>query len=602
MRNLFRRPRKPAPPRPPARARLVVEQLESRTVPSTSFTVVTLANAGTGSLRDAIDKANNTAGADTIAFAPGLSGTIALTSGGELLITDSVTITGPGAGVITVSGNNTSRIFEVDNNAAGAINVTISGLTLAGGKADDGGAIVASDEVLTLNGVAIIGNTATDAGGGMALGSFGQVTLVNSIVAENTAAADGGGISSNASLLTLVNSTVSGNQAVEGGGIQIGGNDQLTLVNSTVSGNQAVEGGGIALGSDGQLTLENSSVSDNHARDFGGALFLDINSAALVRNSTISGNSAVSSGGGILAKGATTTVENSTISGNSSRSHAGGIEVSGGSATIRNSTIAFNTADADTAGGGKGGGLFVDVDTAVRLLSTIVADNAVGATGAGPDVSGAVTAAFSLLGNTAGTAFLLPGSANNMTGVDPLLGPLANNGGPTKTHALLPGSPAIGHGANPAGLSTDQRGSQFLRAFGRGVDIGAFELVIDAPMRPAAQSIQAAVQAIQFLQPSGAHLAAAAFADLSGDFVTDIVLAIKLKSGKLLVVSFDGFSGQILSAFLPFPARLQAGARVQLLTLQLGPDPGFEVILLINQGGPNVPRVSVFSEAGTRLL
>src|SRR5262249_49964251 len=186
-----------------------------------------------------------------------------------------------------------------------------------------------------------------------------------------------------------------------------------------------------------------------------------------VAPSPLSAHAAVG-GAGLLAEGSTLAVENSTISGNIASGPGGGINFpGGGTGVIRNSTVAFNTAT-------TGGGVFVKASSspaAVTLLSTIVADNAVGATGVGPDVLGKVTAAFSLVENVAATAFL-PGSANNVLGVDPLLGPLADNGGPTQTHALLAGSPAINHGANPDGLAFDQRGPGFARARGAAADIG----------------------------------------------------------------------------------------------------------------------------------
>jgi parallel beta-helix repeat protein/predicted outer membrane repeat protein len=651
MQSRFRRPRRPALARPPARARLAVESLEDRAVP-TIFTVTTLNDSVSGSLRDAITSANNNPGPDAVVFAPGLSGTITLKDG-ELLINDSLTITGrsdPRTGALTISGDDKSRIFEI----APDIDVAIGGLTLTKGNASDGGAIKTDENGvphfnnLVLSGVVITDNKATGNGGGISAPKASHLTLQNCTVSGNqtTGIALGGGIYiDRQGLLVLENSTVNNNRALEGGGLFVSDPDQGTLVrNSTISGNSSVGGPGGGLFINASLTIENCTISDNSAVGGGGGIRAGGSQPLIIKNTTISGNRTTSqvtpngngggilavgdplssitiesctisgnsadangggifaSGGGILPSGSTLTVENSTISGNSAGGNGGGISFTDDTTVVRNSTIAFNTADADNAGGGLGGGLFVEFNAAVALQSTLVGDNAVGAAGANPDVSGAVKATFSLVGNAAGTTFLLPGSAANLTGVDPLLGPLADNGGPTKTHALLPGSPAINHGANAAGLASDQRGSRFLRVFGRGVDIGAFELIMDAPVPPAAQSLQAAVRAIQSLQPSGARLAAAAFADLSGDFVNDIVVALKLKNGKLLVVSFDGFNGHILNAFVPFPAKFQAGARVQLLTADLNGDGSPEVVLLVSGGGPGVPRLSAFTPAGRRVL
>jgi hypothetical protein len=117
---------------------LPLEQLEGRLVLS-AFHVSTLADSGAGSLRDAITQANSHAGADVITFQEGLTGTIALT-GGELEITDGLKINGPGADALTVSGNNASRVFQVEPGAT----VRLSGLTIAGGNAGigNGGGIV----------------------------------------------------------------------------------------------------------------------------------------------------------------------------------------------------------------------------------------------------------------------------------------------------------------------------------------------------------------------------------------------------------------------------------------------------------------------------
>src|SRR5690349_11686236 len=113
------------PPRPAARRRptaLRLEPLEGRDVPST-FTVTTLADAGPGSLRAALAAATAHPGADTVRFAGGLHGTISL--GSEIGITDDVTVDGPGANKLTVSGNDASRVFNIRSGTA-----TISGLTV----------------------------------------------------------------------------------------------------------------------------------------------------------------------------------------------------------------------------------------------------------------------------------------------------------------------------------------------------------------------------------------------------------------------------------------------------------------------------------------
>src|SRR5215470_13010074 len=129
---LWGRGRPAAAVRKPARARLGLEALDARIVPST-FHVTTLADGGAGSLRAAVARANAHPGADTIDFDSGLTGTIALT-GGELDITGDLAINGPGAAKLTVSGSNLSRVFQVE---AGET-VSLSGLTIAGGNAGTG--------------------------------------------------------------------------------------------------------------------------------------------------------------------------------------------------------------------------------------------------------------------------------------------------------------------------------------------------------------------------------------------------------------------------------------------------------------------------------
>ena len=174
--------------RPPRKARrrpsphcLALEQLEDRLV-LTTYTVTTLADGVAGSLRDAITQANAHHGTDKINFQPGLAGTISLT-GGELGITDDLTITGPGAGRLTVSGNGTSRVFTV---GAGE-KVAISGLTIANGKAGggDGGGLINFGTV-TVNNCAFTSNSASE-GGGLANESGGRADVSGSTFTSNSA-------------------------------------------------------------------------------------------------------------------------------------------------------------------------------------------------------------------------------------------------------------------------------------------------------------------------------------------------------------------------------------------------------------------------------
>ena len=342
----------------------------TRRVSAATFTVTNLNDNGAGSLRDAITQANTMAGADTIDFQAGLTGTITLASALPQ-ITQDLTINGPGADVVTVSGASAFQVFNI----AGGVTVSISGLTMSNGRATQGGGI-----------------------------------------------ANGG-------TLTVTNSTFSGNSATglsgffgHGGGIL--NNGTLTVTNSTLSGNSALV------------------ISSN-----GGGIFN--NGTLTVTNSTLSGNSALAGvGGGIFNQG-TLTVTNSTFSGNSTVSSAGGGIFNVFGATFKNS---------------------------------IIANSPSGGNCAGPVAISSVGVNFST-DNTCGGFTVVPS-----TGVGGLnLGPLQDNGGPTFTHALLPGSVAIDAVMDctdlsdpPAPVSTDQRGLPRPKdGDGNGsvlCDAGAFEL------------------------------------------------------------------------------------------------------------------------------
>ena len=263
------------------------------------------------------------------------------------------------------------------------------------------------------------------------------------------------------------------------------GSQQLTIADSagliidggsaniTVSGNNAVRVFDV-LFVDAKLTLNNLTVANGRGAGGGGIA----NQGTLtVTNSTLSGNNAnvgIASGGGIWNYGGTVTVSNSTLSGNSASYAGGGIENNRGTLTMSNSTLSGNSVtDVDY---GKGGGIS-SFGGSVTLKNTIVANSP-----SGGSCYGTITDGGYNLDSDGSCGF---GTANNsLSGVDPMLGALADNGGPTLTHALLEGSPAIDKG-NSFGATADQRG--VARPQGAASDIGAFEsesTVIEDTIKP----------------------------------------------------------------------------------------------------------------------
>lgn len=378
-------------------AALTVGLLLTGPAAAATFTVLNLSDSGPGSLRQAVLDANAAAGADTVAFQAGLAGTITLTSD-EILITDSVDIAGPGASVLTIHGNDTSRIFRVQNSLAD-VQVTVSGLTLTHGFDRFGGAVAVFGESLTLR---------------------------NVVVSDNEALFSGGNVYVQAGSLTVQESTISGGVTDDGGGIAVD-EGLLVIDRSTLSGNQADNGGAIHTAN--TLTqIVSSTISGNSASSNGGAVFGEALSTFEVRHTTVSGNSAGSAGGSFY----------------------------------------------------------------VQRASILALDHAIVANGTPQDLvqtESSVSALWSLIEAPAGAINGL--NVNNLLGIDPSLAPLADNGGPTQTHALLPDSPALNAG-NPAIASapaTDQRG--FARIVGGRVDLGSFEeqIAADALVIPSLSEI-----------------------------------------------------------------------------------------------------------------
>ena len=438
---------------------------------------------GVVTLREAIAAANTNApvneapagdpGQDTITFAPGLHGTITL-GGSELLITESLIIEGPGADQLTVSGNDASRVFHLQN----AGEVTISGLTVTRGSSGSqpGGGILNSlshayqpDGFLLIDHVTLMANTAPglgNSGGGVAnIGPFADLRVNNSTIAGNSADNGGGIFNETEAFGTVFRSTITGNMGTaSGNGAGIRNNGQMTITDSTIS--------------------QNTGVGATFS---GGGIFIGDFTITEIQSSTVNGNLSEGSGGGIQGSA---TIINSTIVGNTSRGSSGGGGVSTFGIRADLTTIADNVDEsgAATSAGGisvaAGGG-------SIKLNNTIVAGNSVTVGAGPPDVRGTVSqccpvgpGSGNLIGiGTADLTGITNGADANQIGtpampIDPRLGPLQDNGGPTLTRALLAGSPAIDAGVNaaiPAGVVTDQRGFARLAGPLLQVDIGAFE-------------------------------------------------------------------------------------------------------------------------------
>lgn len=454
--------------------------------PQPSIVVNTTADThadGFTTLREAITQADAEPwpGGTTITFASGLTGTITLTQG-QLAVTQSMTITGPGASLLTIDANGKSRIFDVDggNNAA-QINVAIADLTMSDGNSSGGnGGAVSNAETLSLARDAIVGSLAAVGGGvGSDLGgggiyNTGTLFLTNDAISGDTASGDGGGIL-NTGTLASTNDAISGNTAAGGGG-GIYNDGTLTSTNDSIGANLAGDGGGggIYNQSDGVLTSTNDSISRN-LTVFGAGVGILNNGTLTSTNDTISANSTgFGANGGGIANSGTLYSTDDTINGNSTKSVGGGIFNTGTLAST-NDTISGNT-----AGGGAAGiyndGTLTSTDDTISGNSTDLGSigifssgtfNAVNSIVADNTAPGARDLFGSLSANSAGNIIGLPAgeTLSQVLATDDNGHPLlANNGGPTQTIALAAGSPAIGKAAPLATLSgavTDTTNTSF---------------------------------------------------------------------------------------------------------------------------------------------
>lgn len=377
-------------------------------------------------------------GGDTITFAANVAGNTITLANGHLDITRSVSINPNGAST-TVDANQASRVMFIS------------------------GGDVALDHLVITGGLRTAVGLGSASGGGLFIRNSGtSVSLSNSIVSGNSAADTGGGIHlRGSSSVSLNNSTVSGNSAGDnGGGIHARDSSSVSLSDSNVSGNSASDtGGGLFARSSSSVSLNNSTVSDNSTASDGGGIFARGSSSASVNNSTVTGNSATEGGGGVyVTDHSSVNFSNSTVSGNLGGFAGGGIAtLDSSSVSLNNSTVADNSAI-------FGSGVAAFDSSTVSLSNSIVA-NSNGTNSADECFNSASTIAIGV------DSIVDDSSCGGGTIADPLLDILADNGGPTLTHALLPGSPAIDNATATVATEIDQRGFAVV-----GVrDSGAFE-------------------------------------------------------------------------------------------------------------------------------
>lgn len=404
-----------------------------------------------------------------------------ISSDGELIIMNSSTISGHadrGGGIynqalatITDSTVNSSMAFTSYGGIWNSESLTLNGSTVSGNTSVYvAGVFNDTDSTLIIeNGSRITGNIASSNTGGV--GNNGETIISDSRIDSNTAAGFGGGIN-NSGDVTITESSIDGNHATahSGGGIEMA-HGTLTITNSGIMNNTAGEFGGALDSSDGtvHVTITDTTISGNSAVNAGGGIYSIIsNSTFTVNHTTLSSNSAMT-GGAIRNDFASMTLANSTVSGNTAQYGGGIYSGDSGTTNLINSTVTKNTSTT----GGLGGGIYNpdDAPGATNLSNTIVAEQLSGADCAGLGIISHGHNMDSL--NTCNlntTGDIHDGNAN--------LGPLADNGGPTLTHALHADSDAIDAGddsvcaADPIN-NKDQR--NVARPIGPHCDIGSYE-------------------------------------------------------------------------------------------------------------------------------
>ncbi len=487
---------------------LLVALLGSQSIGAATITVTSTADSGSGTLRAALLTANN---GDMINFALPTPSRITLTSG-ELVISKGVTVLGPGPSNLLVDGGGRSRVFRVSASNA----VTIIRLTITNGYSGSfdrpGAGLYNPAAILTVSNCVFVRNNTINGG---ALFNAGRLQLINSSVKDNTAF-NGGGLSNAGGTALITNCLFTGNFVEDGnGGAILNDSDSrigtVWITRSVLSNNFAGSGGAIAnyaFAGTASVFVVQSSINSNAVLadiGWGGGIYNQAfgnqtRANIAITDSTIAGNVA-GEGGGIkthLVEGSTYLgITNSTISGNTAICVSPEAECSGlgggifDSAIINPGTGVVYVVNSTLAGNRSqyASGIIAE-STGLAAVRVVVASTIFDA---GPS-NGPIFRLSPLLSSSAvlttlgysicsdsGSGFLT--NATDHISTDPALGPLQNNGGPTLTHAPLPGSPAIDRGRNFSGSTQDQRGlprtidmADILNATGGdGTDIGAVE-------------------------------------------------------------------------------------------------------------------------------
>jgi fibronectin-binding autotransporter adhesin len=458
-----------------------------------AFGVTTLSDAGPGSLRQAIADAHS---GDTIVVAT--NGVITVSS--MLLITNGLTIVGPGPELLSLSGGNTTRVLWNDTGATSIV----SGLSIRNGQipANASGAGVVNYGVLTLSNCIVTANRAANGangpngsdsgvnggagargGEGAGIYSISNLTLIACTISYNTNGNGGRGGNGVIGSLTTPDGSNGGAGNRGGNGAGVLSTGTLTMTDCSVIGNVAGAGGAGGTGGDGRVGFNTDGGDGGDGGDAGRGAGVYATDVTTLLRCLFVGNRTASRGAGGAGGEAGGLGSNGTAGVPGAGGHGAGVSMISDALTVRNCSFADNTATSP----GLGGGVFCSAGSLVVLNSTVV-DNAAGV-GGGIYKSGnpfQMTNSIVAL-NSAGSSsnvFSTVLGTNNFVDADPLLAPLGDYGGPTMTRPPFLGSPVIDAGGDSVTnlITVDQRG--YPRFSGAHVDIGAVEVLAGNAVNP----------------------------------------------------------------------------------------------------------------------